>query len=338
MEASQAQVPPAGEHVVKERRPSPVVVVKALAHHYTEVAVSDSAAQISYYLMFALFPFLFFLVTLMAYLPIHGAVQDLLNQVEVLMPASAFRMVNKHLNVLITQPRPKLLTVGLLTTVYSASRGVDAMRGALNRAYRVTESRPFFQTQVTAIGVTLVGTGLLLLSCAGLVLGGRLGFWIANHFHVGTQYLAVWSYLRWPCTAAVVMMAAGMAYSLLPDVKQQLRFVWPGSLAASLFWMAAMGGMTFYYGHFGHLNAAYGSIGGVVLLLTWFYLSSVIFLMGGLLNVILEHSSADGKEVGARVAGEPAAPPEQRVLASTVAASKSKRQEGRLRRLLWRTG
>lgn len=310
--------------------------IKGLYKNYSEVGVADSAAQVSYYLLFSLFPFLFFLVTLTAYLPMGGVVQDLIQRAGGIVPDEALDMVQKHLNDLIHRPRPKLLTLGLVVSIYSASRGVDAMRGALNRAYKVVESRPFWKTQGMSILMTSVLTLLVMVSFGAMILGGKLGFWAFDKFHAAPDFVFIWSLLRWPITALIVATAAAISYYVLPDVEQKFEFITPGSIAASLFWLLGTWGFTVYTDHFNTYNVTYGSIGSVIILLTWFYLSALVFLVGGVMNVVIEHESAEvGKAPGARREGEPTAPLETRLISQVPGASKTASTGSRLKEALF---
>jgi membrane protein len=290
-----------------------------------EDAVTDSAAQVSYYLLFSLFPFLFFLVTLTAYLPpLKQALRTVIQRAAEVMPPQAFELIHRQIHNLLNEPRPKLLTAGLLISFYSASRGTDAFRKALNLAYDVTESRPYWKTQLIAIGMTLVSSVLVVLSFTMIMLGGEAGKWVFDQIGWGAQFVNVWSWLRFPLTGMVVMLVAALGYFFLPDVVQKFKYITPGSVLGTVLWLTATWGFTFYSDHFGHYNVTYGSLGGVVLLLTWFYISSLIFIVGAEVNAIIEHASKDGKRKGARAPGESAPPPELRASHLPVGAAKKK--------------
>jgi membrane protein len=295
--------------------------LKRLYEEYQNDAVPDSAAALSYYFVFSLFPFLFFLATLTAYLPLGNTVDTLLDRMRTVVPSQAMGLIDEHIRALVNKPRPSLLTFGLLITVYSASRGVDALRKALNLAYDVKESRSFWQTELLAIGMTVGGSLLGVLVVAGLVAGGYAGFWLARDLGVGTEYVFVWTWLRWPVTAAVITLAGGVTYYLLPDVRQKFKYITPGSVAGTLIWLGTTWGFGQYVAHFGSYNVTYGSIGGVIVLMTWFYMSGFIFVMGGEVNAILEHASPTGKRQGARTEGEKAPPPEERPSAMPAGAA-----------------
>jgi membrane protein len=297
--------------------------LKRVYRHYSDHAVQDTAAVLAYYFVFSLFPFLFFLATLTAYLPLGNSVQTLLDRIRPVLPAAALDIINEHLTSLVARPRPNFLTIGLLFTLYSASRGVDAVRKGLNLAYDVKETRPLWRTELAAFGATIAGALLVMFGIAALVAGGSAGYWVSRQLGFATVYVFAWQWLRWPVTAAAVMLAAALVYYTLPNVKQRFKYITPGSVVATLIWLLATWGFSEYAGHFGTYNVTYGSIGGVIVLMTWLFISGFIFLMGGEINAIIEHASPEGKAPGAHSEGEAAPPPEDRPSAMPIGAANS---------------
>jgi membrane protein len=296
---------------------------KTLLRRALDNAVTDRAAQLAYYFLFSLFPFLVFLVTLTAYLPLRGATEELLGRAAQVMPRQAFEIIEEHLRDLLGTPRPKLLTLGLLITLWSASSGVDALRASLNLSYDVKESRPFWRTRGSALLLTVLGSLAVLLAISMIALGGKAGFWLAAKVGLSQQYTLIWRVLRWPVTALVIMTIVALLYYLLPDVKQEFRFIRPGSVVGTALWLLSTWAFTLYAEHFGSYNATYGSIGSVIVLMTWLYLSGLVFILGGEINAILEHASPEGKERGARAEGEAPPPPEERPSLAAPGAAKS---------------
>jgi membrane protein len=288
------------------------VLLKRLYESYGDDAVSDNAATLAYYFLYSLFPFLVFLATLTAYLPIGSSVDILLDRMRAVVPSQAMGLIDEHVHGLIGRTRPSLLTFGVLITVYSVSCGVDLLRKALNLAYDVKESRPFWRTQVMAIAMTLGGALLTIVAVALLIAGGKAGFWVARALRVGPEYVFVWRWLRWPVTAGVIMLAGAINYYVLPDVRQKFKYITPGSVIATLMWLVTTWGFGQYVAHFGNYNVTYGAIGGVIILMTWLYMSGLIFLLGGEMNAILENASPNGKKSGARAEGIAAPPAAQR--------------------------
>lgn len=304
-------------------RLAPVQFGKALFARLKANAVTDRAAQLSYYFLFALFPSLFFVVTLAAYLPVQGSMDDLLARLDSIMPADAFDIIGGQLKQLTTQQKPHLLTFGLALALWSASRGVDALRGALNLSYDVRETRPFWKTNGISILVTIATAGLVLVSVAAFALGGDVGLWLAEKAHVDSFWAVAWNFARWPFTAMLIMFVAALLYYFLPDVQQEWRFIRPGSVLGTLMWLGATYGFTFYVEHFGSYQKTYGSIGGVIVLLTWLWITGLIFIVGGEINALVEHTSRDGKAKGARAEGETPPPVEERPSAAPPGALKT---------------
>ena len=272
-----------------QRSPKAAEFFRRVYQAYDNDHVADSAAAVSYYFVFSLFPFLFFLATLTAYIPyVRNSVWAILARAQDIMPPQAMDLIDKHLGDLITRPRPRLLAIGLLMTLYSASRGVDAVRKALNLAYDVRESRPFWRTELLAVGATLGGATLIVVGITVLIAGGSGGLSLAHHLGITTEYVAVWGWLRWPVTIAAIVSCAALSYYFLPNLEHRFKFISPGSLMGTSAWLVATIAFARYAGHFGNYNVTYGSIGGVIALMTWFYISAFIFLMGGEVNAIKE--------------------------------------------------
>jgi membrane protein len=308
---------------------------KTVSKRISDNAVSDRAAQLSYYFVFALFPFLFTLVTLAAYLPVKDAVNQLMARLDPLMPEAAMQIIRGQLTKLATTQRPHLLTFGLVLALWSASRGVDALRTALNLSYDVKESRPWWKVQVIALSVTVATSALMLLAIAGMALGSGIGLWLAAKVHVDQFWALLWGWLRWPITAAGVMLVLALLYYFLPDVKQEWRYVTPGSLLGTALWLLLTWAFSMYAENFASYDKTYGAIGGVIVLMTWFYISGFVFVLGGEVNAVIEHASAEGKARGARAADEAPPPPLERPSIAAPGAAKSADTAERTRRRLW---
>jgi membrane protein len=296
---------------------------RRLYREYENDAVADTAAQLSYYFLYSLFPFLFFIASTTAYLPLGGPMDQLINRLRPLVPGQAMQLIDEHLHALVSQPRPRLLTFALFVSIWSASRGVDAVRRALNLAYDVKESRPWWKTEIASVGMTVAGAVLVLGAVAILIVGGDVGFWIAAKLGVQSEFLLLMRTLRWPVTALMIMTVAALSYYFLPDVEQEFKFITPGSVLGTLIWMLATWGFGRYVSAFGSYNVTYGSLGSVIVLLTWLYISGFIFLLGGEVNAVLEHASETGKASGARAEGKRPPPEAERPSAMPPAAAKN---------------
>jgi membrane protein len=261
---------------------------RRLLRKYSTDAVANSAAALSYYFLFSLFPFLLFVVALIAYLPLQTPGGQFLGRIRPLVPAQVMVLVEGHLQNLISRPRPHLLTFGLVGSFWSASRGADAIRRALNLAHGVTESRPWWKTKLVCWGVTIAGALLVLVAASALIAGGGVGVWIASRLGIRSAFLSVMHWLRWPVLGVTFMTAAGLAYRFLPDVEQRIAGVAPGAAVGALAWVLATWGFGQYVAAFGSYDVTYGSLGGLMILLTWLYLSGFVAVAGGELNAALQ--------------------------------------------------
>ena len=197
------------------------------------------------------------------------------------------------------------------------------------------ESRKWWKVQAIAIAITVATSVLMLLAVAGLALGSSLGLSLASKLHVDQFWLLLWSWLRWPITAAGVMLVLALLYYFLPDVKQQWRYITPGSVLGTLLWLLLTWGFSLYAESFGSYDKTYGAIGGVIVLMTWFYISGLVFIVGGEFNALIEHASDEGKAVGARAPGETPPPQVERPSVAAPGAAKNAKTAERTQRRLW---
>jgi membrane protein len=272
--------------------PRPPLLLKQVYDRCLRDNLTDAAAALSYYFVFALFPFLFLLTTLTAYVPyLRTSADMLLARARDILPPQAMLLITAHVEELVGTPRPRFLVMSLLLALYSASRGVDAVRTALNTAHDVRESRPWWKTEALALGMTAGGAVLVLGAVAGIAAGGSAGFWLARQVGVATPYVFVWRWLRWPLTGGAIAFCAALGYHLLPDVNRTFKLLTPGSLLGTLAWFIATWGFGECAAHIVSYNVTYGAIAGVFVLMAWFYLTGFIFLLGGELNVIFDARS-----------------------------------------------
>lgn len=179
-----------------------------------------------------------------------------------------------------------------------------AMCSTLNTAYDITESRPWWRLRLTAIGLT-VGLALFtLISMTLVVAGPMLAEWLAETLGFGPVFEWTWKVVQWPVVFLLISTAIALVYYFAPDAEQDWIWITPGSVLAAALWIAGSLGFRFYLTNFGDYNETYGAIGGVMVLLLWFYVSGMALLIGAELNAEIEHASPYGKDVGEKRAGE----------------------------------
>ena len=148
-----------------------------------------------------------------------------------------------------------------------------SITSTLNTAYDVTESRPWWKTRLTAVGLT-VGIAVFILASMFLIIAGpTVAENIAKRMQLGPAFTWTWMVLQWPIVFALVATAIGLVYYFAPDVEQDWVWITPGSIFATVLWLVVSLGLKFYYQMMPDANAAYGTIGAVMVLMLWFYVS-----------------------------------------------------------------
>lgn len=262
---------------------------KELWNRFFENDALGIAAQLAYYLLFSIFPLFVFLVALVPLLarvlPIKDAVLGAFDNLSTIMPKDALAPIRHQFTELVDKTRPNLISFGLIVALWSASRATDAFRAALNRAYQLKESRSFVKQQGIAILLTILLALFVVGGFSAIIVGGKLSEWISQHTGIPR---ALFSWLRWPVSTLFVMVSIGLCYRILPDRKLTLRQIAPGAVMSTGLWILFAWLFTKYAEHFGDYNVTYGSIGSVIVLMTWLYLSGLIFLLGGEINATLQ--------------------------------------------------
>jgi membrane protein len=256
------------------------------------------AAQLAYYFLFSLFPFLLFLAALLAYIPIPDLMDQMMELIGQFAPKTALDIMEEILAELLTRPRSSLLSIGILLALWSASSAIAAVSSSLNHAYGVREGRPFWKSRGTAILLTMALAVLLISSMLLLIFGPEIGGWLADRLGVGRAFDLFWLLVRWPVVLLLMTFAIALVYYFTPDVEQEWRWITPGAVFAVLAWVAMSLLFAYYANNFGQYDKTYGSIGAVIVLLTWMYLSGFVLLIGGEINAEIEHASVTGKEPG----------------------------------------
>ena len=299
-----------------ETRPSPWnlggLSVRELARRvYDEVwadEVLDRGAALAYYFVFALFPTLLFLTALLGLFPLPGLMDRLFEYVDQALPGDAASVMRRTLDEIQRNAHGGLLSAGALAALWASSSGMASMMWALNVAYDVQDRRPWWKQRLIAIALTIGFGVFILLSLVLLVFGGQIGGAVAAHFGLGAVFTVAWNVISVLLVVTSVLVGLAMIYFLAPDTKQHWWWVTPGSVVALALWLALSFGLRLYVSNFANYSATYGSIGGVILLILWLYLSGVVLLLGAEINAEIEHAAADRGAVTAKARGEKEAP------------------------------
>lgn len=270
----------------------------ALVNAYQDILKNHTmafAAALSYYFVLSLFPLLIALAAVVGYLPIPNLFGHILDVMSRVVPPDSMGMVRKILGSVISPSKGKLLTVGLLASLWSASSGFASMIEALNVAYDVPETRPYWKTRPLAFLMTFVIGVLMIVALSVLVVGPSFGSWLANKVDLGPQFVIVWPYIRWGVSIAFTVLAVELLYFLGPNVKQKFVATLPGALFGVGGWIGLSYLLGLYFQHFANFNKTYGTLGAAIALFVWFYWSSLAILIGAEVNSELLQETGNGK-------------------------------------------
>ena len=265
--------------------------------------MSTYASALAYQMLFSLFPFILFLIALIGFLHLPDFFSWLRLQSELVLPPQALESVNPVIDQL-QQSKGGLVSIGIVIALWTASAGVRLMMNAMNAAYDVVEGRPLWKRLPLSIFYTIGIAGMLLAAAALMVLGPQFMSWLAGQVGLEEFVVTLWTILRWPVIILLLMVAVAVMYYVMPDVEQKFRFITPGSVLAVVVWIIASLGFAFYVKTFADYNAMYGSIGAIIVLLLYFYISAAVLLLGAEMNAVIEHMSAEGKDPGEKTFDE----------------------------------
>lgn len=275
----------------------PLEVIKRSVKDFIDDEMPTYSAALAFQMFFSLFPFLIFLIALLSFLDLQNFFEWLRQQAALLLPQQAMDEVNPAIDKIMEQ-KSGLFSMAIIVALWTASSGVRSAMDAMNKAYDVEEGRPVWKRFPLSIVYT-IGIALMLLMAAGfMIIGPEVMNWLARYLGLEQLMVMIWAWVRWPVAVFLLIMALALVYYVVPDVKQRFRFITPGSVLAVLVWIGASLGFGFYVKNFGKYDAMYGSIGAIIVLLLYFYISAAVLLMGAELNAVIEHHHPEGKDPG----------------------------------------
>lgn len=268
---------------------------RALKGFFEDDMVSYAAA-LAYYVFLALFPFSILLLALLGFLGIPGLFDWLLDQAEAALPGQAMDLVEQVIGQIRSQSQGWLLLFGIAVGLWSAPSTVWLLMVALNVAYDVEETRPLWKRLLLSVVYTLGLAVLITIATALMMIGPQAVMWLANEIGIGTLFVGLWSWLRWPVTALLLMLVVAIVYYVAPDVDEPFRFVSPGAVLCVIGWLAASLGFSYYVSNFASYGAVYGSLSAVIVLLLEFFISASVLLLGAEVNAVIYHRTSEAKE------------------------------------------
>ncbi|MEY9972423.1 membrane protein [Lysinibacillus sp. RC46] len=251
------------------------------------VEISALAAELAYFFLLSFFPLLIFLVTLLPYLNIQST--QVYSFLVNIMPDEVYRLVENTLDEILTSRNSSLLSVGVLGTIWSASKGINALIRALNKAYD-TETRGSLLDRGLSLVFTLAFVVVIAVVLLLPVFGQQVGHFLFSIVGIEEQFEIIWHRMRWSIPPLLIFIVLMGIYRFVPNTNPRLKLmgVWPGALFSTLAWLAVTYAFSFYINNFANYSATYGSIGGVIILMLWLYLTGIILIFGGILNATMQ--------------------------------------------------
>jgi membrane protein len=287
---------------------TPLQLSKRVYHEIDEDEVFTRSAALAYYFVSALFPMIFFLMAMLGlFAQSHDLQSSLLNYTARFMPGDAYSLVQKTIKEVANHSSGIKLAFGLALAVWSGSGGIVSIMDALNRCYHVRDSRPWWKQRLMAIALTVAISALTIAALAIVLYGGDIVNFVGSHLGLSTVAVVAWRIVQWPIALFFVVLSFALLYYWGPDTEQQWLWITPGSVVGVLTWIGASLLFRVYLHFFNSYSKTYGSLGAVIVLLLWLYISGMAILLGGEINSEIENAAAERGHPDAKEPGEKAA-------------------------------
>ncbi|HXA84984.1 MAG TPA: YihY/virulence factor BrkB family protein [Candidatus Dormibacteraeota bacterium] len=287
---------------------TPLQLVKRVYHEINDDEVLTRSAALAYYFVSALFPMIFFLMAMLGlFAQSHDLQSSLLNYTAQFMPEDAYRLVQKTLQEIANSSTGLKLAFGLVLALWSGAGGVVSIIDALNRCYHVKDSRPFWKQRLIALGMTVAIAALTIVALTIVLYGGDIADFVGSHVGLSNVTVIAWHIVQWPIALFFVLLSFALLYFWGPDTRQQWQWITPGAVVGVLTWIGASMLFRVYLHFFNSYSKTYGSLGAVIVLLLWLYISGLAILVGGEINSEIENAAAKRGHPEAKAPGEKAA-------------------------------
>lgn len=271
----------------------PIRIAQRTWREMSDDDVYGKAAELSYYFLLALFPALLFIVSLLGLMAGPGTElrARLFQYMASVLPPSSSELVARTIGEVSAAAGGGKLTFGIVAALWAASGGLSALMSTLNAAYGVRETRGWLKSRGIALALTIEIAVLIIAALTLVLFGGQLGEWVAGKVGLGEVFAVAWKILQWPVVLVFLLTAFGSVYYFAPNLKApEWYWVSPGAVVGLLVWMLASLGFRVYLQYFNSYSKTYGSLGTVIILMLWFYLSGLAVLIGGEVNSEIGHA------------------------------------------------
>lgn len=262
-------------------------------------AVFASGTQLTYFLILSVFPFIIVFLNVLSYTSLVR--EDVLNNLILYLPLETQKLIQGFVSEIAVSSSQSLLSVAAILGLWTASSGLKAVIKAINRAYDYEESRSFIRLKLISFIFTIALLILLTLVFLTLVFGEVLGNKLFSSFGRADLFIQLWAYMRIIIPLVYMVLIFALLYKFSPCTSKinEIPFstTLPGAIFTSLGWMLISIFFSYYVNNFGRYAITYGSLVGIVLLLIWLYISSIIIILGGEINATIEHFKINGYKI-----------------------------------------
>ncbi|SEQ49750.1 YihY/virulence factor BrkB family protein [Piscibacillus halophilus] len=264
---------------------------KELYEHFVEDDVVGMSAQLAYFFLLSLFPFLIFLLTLIGFMPINP--DSVFNIIHRYIPGESMELILQNVNQLMEERNSGLLSFGIILTIWSASNGINALMRVFNHAYETDERRSFIVRRLISIALTVAMILVITVALALPVFGKVAGNYIFALLGYTDNFIVFWETFRWILSFFIIIFILTILYILGPNQRITLRHALPGAIIATIGWQLTSLGFAYYVENLGNFSYTYGSLGSIIVLMIWFFLSGMMLIIGGEINALLSRHKAE---------------------------------------------
>jgi membrane protein len=251
-----------------------------------EDEITAVGAQLTYFLILSIFPFLIFFLNILSYTSI--AEEEILNNLLIVLPLETQILLKGIIKEIVSSRSETLLSLGIILTIWTGSLGITAIIRAVNKAYNVKKKRPYWRLKGIAIIFTIILAILLIIVLSMLVFGEVIGNKIFAWFGATYLFYHIWEFLRIIIPLISMIIIFALLYKLSPTPEEGLNISFnqtlPGAVFATIGWILASMVFSYYVNNFGNYSKTYGSLGGIIILLVWLYITSIMIVLGGEIN------------------------------------------------------
>lgn len=265
------------------RQSLPATVARKMFIRYFEDHVAMSAAELAYYLLFSLFPLLIFINAAISTLHISAA--EMLKALDIVVPSEVVQLVSDYMEYIRGLKSNTLLYAGLVLTIYMLFRSLNSLMNSIMNVYRIHQRGTLYYFSVVVFSVVLLLSIVVFL--AALMISGKLLTSLGRYIYISPVFIRLWDLLRIFLAPLYMFLMLALFYHIVGRGHYKFRQSLPGAVFSQVIWTAATVGFSYYVTNMGNYSLLYGSIGAIMVLMFWLWLTGIVLILGGVLNHVL---------------------------------------------------